>query len=107
MSDEGQQEYDQTFVDVLELVWGEGYLSPGGADEVVAVIGDVSLSGGASGGDVIFCVVLGGYVYTRSSRLVANTSTWLPSVTSRNAGSAILFSRILAPSLCGATIRAI
>ena len=45
MSDQGQQEYDQTFVDVLELVWGEGYLSPGGAGEVAAVIGDVSLRG--------------------------------------------------------------
>ena len=45
MSDQGQQEYDQTFVDVLELVWGKGYLSPGGADEVAAVIGDVSLEG--------------------------------------------------------------
>jgi len=47
MSDQGQQEYDQTFVDVLELVWGEGYLSPGGPEEVTAVIGDVSLAGKA------------------------------------------------------------
>ena len=37
MSDQ-HQEYDDTFVGVLELVWGEGYLSPGGEDEVAAVI---------------------------------------------------------------------
>lgn len=32
--DEHENEYDDNFVHTLELVWGEGFLSPGGADEV-------------------------------------------------------------------------
>ena len=38
MSDDKQQEYDESFVGVLELIWGEGYLSPGGPQEVEKII---------------------------------------------------------------------
>ena len=30
--------YPDEFIDRLEVVWGEGFLSPGGADEVVEIL---------------------------------------------------------------------
>ena len=34
MKSEQTQEYDDALVALLELVWGEGYMSPGGPDEI-------------------------------------------------------------------------
>jgi SAM-dependent methyltransferase len=36
-------EYDDSMLAMLELIWGEGFLSPGGAESVRAIVGDVSL----------------------------------------------------------------
>ena len=44
MTGHSQQEYDDGFVCVLEAVWGEGFLSPGGAEEVEKIVGDADLS---------------------------------------------------------------
>lgn len=41
----GAQEYDAAFVALLETVWGEGFLSPGGAEEVDRVIAGLELNG--------------------------------------------------------------
>src|SRR5215468_1592821 len=38
-------EYPWHFVDRLEIVWGVGFLSPGGADEVKEITKDVEVSG--------------------------------------------------------------
>ena len=38
-------EYDDTAIRFLEALWGEGYLSPGGSDEVDRVVAGVDLSG--------------------------------------------------------------
>jgi len=38
-------EYDETAIRFLEALWGEGYLSPGGPDEVDRVLSGVDLSG--------------------------------------------------------------
>lgn len=43
--DERQNEYDDVFVTRLELIWGEGFLSPGGAEEVSAMVEGVPLEG--------------------------------------------------------------
>jgi len=43
--DERQNEYDDVFVTRLELIWGEGFLSPGGAEEVYAMVEGVALEG--------------------------------------------------------------
>ena len=45
MSNDEFQEYDESFVNALELIWGEGYLSPGGAEEVRRIVGDYDLCG--------------------------------------------------------------
>ncbi len=45
MSTEPEQEYDEDFVNLLELIWGEGYLSPGGPEEVEKIIGDTDFNG--------------------------------------------------------------
>jgi SAM-dependent methyltransferase len=45
MSHDDHQEYDEAFVNALELVWGEGYLSPGGEQEVARIVGEVDLAG--------------------------------------------------------------
>ncbi|MEM7293350.1 MAG: methyltransferase domain-containing protein [Pseudomonadota bacterium] len=45
MSDEDVQEYDDDLLDVLETVWGEGFLSPGGVDEVDAYLEGIDLGG--------------------------------------------------------------
>ena len=37
--------YDQQHIDFLEHIWGDGFLSPGGADEVARVIDGVDIAG--------------------------------------------------------------
>lgn len=46
MSEEHEVEYTDELVGLLETLWGEGYLSPGGPDEVNAVLEGVDLAGG-------------------------------------------------------------
>jgi SAM-dependent methyltransferase len=38
-------EYDESFIERLEMMWGKGYLSPGGAEEVRIILAGESLSG--------------------------------------------------------------
>jgi hypothetical protein len=38
MTSEQTLEYDDALVTVLEAVWGEGYLSPGGSDEIRMIV---------------------------------------------------------------------
>ncbi len=45
MSGGEYQEYDSDLTLVLESVWGEGFLSPGGTDEVDRFLNGISLSG--------------------------------------------------------------
>jgi phosphoethanolamine N-methyltransferase len=45
MSSEHEEEYNDALIDFLEVVWGEGYLSPGGAEEVSRILEGVSLEG--------------------------------------------------------------
>ena len=47
MKSEQTQEYDDALVALLELVWGEGYMSPGGPDEIRAIVDGVDLAGKA------------------------------------------------------------
>ena len=42
-----RDEYDDAFVARLELLWGEGFLSPGGAEEVAELLGGFDLAGKA------------------------------------------------------------
>ncbi len=42
------QDYDDAEVFVLEQVWGEGYLSPGGPDEVRRIVEGVDFRDGFS-----------------------------------------------------------
>lgn len=37
-------EYDDNMIDLLEAVWGEGFMSPGGPDEVDAILSGLDLS---------------------------------------------------------------
>lgn len=43
MSD--SEHYDRSFIEFLELMWGEGYLSPGGKEEVQRVLEGVAVQG--------------------------------------------------------------
>lgn len=45
MSEEASQEYDDDMVALLEAVWGEGFMSPGGTDEVDRYLQGVNLAG--------------------------------------------------------------
>ncbi len=38
-------EYDDAFVARLELLWGDGFLSPGGAEEVAKLLSGFDLTG--------------------------------------------------------------
>jgi 2-polyprenyl-3-methyl-5-hydroxy-6-metoxy-1,4-benzoquinol methylase len=38
-------EYDESMQALLQLVWGEGFLSPGGTDEVAGLLGGSDISG--------------------------------------------------------------
>ncbi|MEP9372925.1 methyltransferase domain-containing protein [Mesorhizobium sp. KR1-2] len=42
---EAEPEYDDTAIRFLEALWGEGYLSPGGPEEVDRVVASLSLAG--------------------------------------------------------------
>ena len=42
---EPELEYDDDLIAVLEAVWGSGFLSPGGSDEVDRVLGGLDLTG--------------------------------------------------------------
>jgi len=44
MNDQEFQEYDEDLTTVLEAVWGEGYMSPGGNDEVDRFLAGLSLT---------------------------------------------------------------
>jgi SAM-dependent methyltransferase len=44
-SDLAEPEYDDTAIRFLEALWGEGFLSPGGPDEVDRVVEGLTLSG--------------------------------------------------------------
>jgi len=44
MSEEHVVEYDENTISVLEAVWGEGFMSPGGTEEIDRVLGNVDLS---------------------------------------------------------------
>jgi phosphoethanolamine N-methyltransferase len=39
------REYDDAMVALLDAVWGEGYMSPGGPDEIRMIVEGVALSG--------------------------------------------------------------
>ncbi len=41
----GEAEYNDESISFLETLWGEGYLSPGGAEEVRAVLDGIDLTG--------------------------------------------------------------
>ncbi len=43
MTGDHEQEYDESLQALLEAVWGEGYLSPGGSEEVAKVVQGVDL----------------------------------------------------------------
>ena len=45
MTDSDHQEYDDDLLNVLETVWGKGFLSPGGVDEVDAYLDGLDLTG--------------------------------------------------------------
>ena len=47
MATEHTQEYDDALVAVLEAVWGEGYMSPGGPDEIRMIVEGATLTGKA------------------------------------------------------------
>jgi phosphoethanolamine N-methyltransferase len=47
MTSEQTQAYDDALVALLELVWGEGYMSPGGPDEIRMIVEGVELDGKA------------------------------------------------------------
>jgi phosphoethanolamine N-methyltransferase len=45
MASEQTQAYDAALVALLELVWGEGYMSPGGPEEIRTIVAGVELGG--------------------------------------------------------------
>ncbi len=45
MSEQPTQEYDDDLIALLEALWGEGFMSPGGTDEVDRYLGGVDLAG--------------------------------------------------------------
>jgi len=47
MSADHSQEYDESMVLLLEKVWGDGYLSPGGPDEIRKIVENIEFTGKA------------------------------------------------------------
>lgn len=69
-ADSHQDEYHDSMVTLLELVWGEGFLAPGGAELVKQTVGDFDLrdkrvldiGSGIGGGDIVLARDLGAVV---------------------------------------------
>ena len=70
MADEHDDEYDDSLVTMLELVWGEGFLAPGGAANVHRTVAGTELAGcavldigcGIGGADLVLAGELGARV---------------------------------------------
>jgi len=45
MADDVPHDYDTTMLDMLQIIWGDGYLSPGGPQAVREIINDIDLHG--------------------------------------------------------------
>ena len=45
MSDEHEVEYTESYIDVIELAWGDGFLSPGGEDEIALFLEGLDITG--------------------------------------------------------------
>jgi SAM-dependent methyltransferase len=45
MEAQGGELYHQRLIDMLQVVWGEGFLSPGGTEEVARLVGNADLRG--------------------------------------------------------------
>src|ERR1700754_5033623 len=45
MADQVTHDYDPTMLDMLQIIWGEGYLSPGGPQAVREILDGVDLAG--------------------------------------------------------------
>lgn len=45
MADEASHDYDTTMLDMLQIIWGEGYLSPGGPQAVREIVQGIDLRG--------------------------------------------------------------
>ena len=45
MNEPAPQEYDDKLTALLEAIWGEGFLSPGGIDEVDRYLAGIKLEG--------------------------------------------------------------
>jgi len=45
MADQVSHDYDTTMLDMLQIIWGEGYLSPGGPQAVREIMAGVDLAG--------------------------------------------------------------
>ncbi len=45
METQGSEHYHVRMIDMLQAVWGEGFLSPGGAEEVARLVADADLAG--------------------------------------------------------------
>jgi ubiquinone/menaquinone biosynthesis C-methylase UbiE len=45
MASENDLEYDDDLIDGLELIWGDGFLSPGGVEEVALLLDGIDLGG--------------------------------------------------------------
>ena len=61
LTDEGH--YGPKQLNMLEVIWGKGYLSPGGSDEIDQIIGELDLSGkrvldiGCGSGGAVFHIL--------------------------------------------------
>ncbi len=70
MTDAHQDEYDDNLVEVLEIIWGRGFMAPGGADVVRQIVGDLALQDrlvldigcGIGGGDFVMAGEYGAQV---------------------------------------------
>lgn len=45
MADQVSHDYDTTMLDMLQIIWGEGYLSPGGPQAVREIVAGIDLAG--------------------------------------------------------------
>jgi phosphoethanolamine N-methyltransferase len=45
MADQVSHDYDTTMLDMLQIIWGEGYLSPGGPQAVREIMAGIDLAG--------------------------------------------------------------
>ena len=77
-------QYAKDFTDALQFMWGEGFLSPGGPEEVAEMVAGIDLGGrrvldigsGLGGVDIALRLHEAGMIKSSPQKIIADGADW-------------------------------